>query len=371
MTDDKENVKGTQLRVAIVGGGLAGIAVASVLSNYPNQFSIQVYEQQSKEGSQGYCISLRQLGVDALIEMGFKNLFRGVMKKLGNEVDCDLVFTQEDGRVYAVGKNWMRIEVDGEHYDAHVDRNLLRNALLETIANSSCCTVVFESGFQSYEEDNNHTAIKLKFENGTTQECDILIGCDGVRSKVRYQRCPILTPRFLNVWTTSGSLLLSSTVKNTSFTSSTIGNGEGPIASRSLHSTSRMSGRFGVSFIAYCYDRDGNKYLFWSCSMPADFASEHKVSEDDGMRQSVSVKLKKNPWTEVSVWKLVQVVKLAFDVQEIQDLIMRTQKRDFFATGLVESVNPSILKMNPMFTDNALGRGNQMTNTLVTLIGVK
>lgn len=66
-----------------------------------------------------------------------------------------------------------------------VSRWLLRNALLH----KSGRFVKFGKTFQRYEQLPNG-AVNVHFEDGTVEECDFLVGADGVGSKVRNQLLP-------------------------------------------------------------------------------------------------------------------------------------------------------------------------------------
>lgn len=66
-----------------------------------------------------------------------------------------------------------------------VSRWPLRKALLYDYENF----VKFGKTFHRYERLRSN-AIKIHFEDGTTEECDVLIGADGAGSRVRKQLIP-------------------------------------------------------------------------------------------------------------------------------------------------------------------------------------
>jgi 2-polyprenyl-6-methoxyphenol hydroxylase-like FAD-dependent oxidoreductase len=66
-----------------------------------------------------------------------------------------------------------------------VSRWLLRNALLH----KSDRFVKFGKTFQRYEKLPDG-AVKIFFEDGSVAECDLLVGADGIGSKVRNQLLP-------------------------------------------------------------------------------------------------------------------------------------------------------------------------------------
>lgn len=84
-----------------------------------------------------------------------------------------------------------------KHYSA--SRITLRQVLLDGL------DVRFGKRFERYEQGDD---IKLHFEDGTTASCDVLVGADGIRSRVREQYLPHAGTEKIGVTAIAGKLYL-------------------------------------------------------------------------------------------------------------------------------------------------------------------
>ena len=172
-------------RVAVVGAGLGGLTVAGFLQRVG--FTVRLFEQApafSRIGA-GIILSanvtkaLRRLGLeDRLIAAGIKS-------------------QQYISRAWDSGATMYEIIFDAaseRHYGGpyvHIHRGDLHNVLEHGVAPS---TIAFDHQLVGLDETRD--AVRLTFANGTTTGADIVIGADGIRSKVREFLIDAQPPRF-------------------------------------------------------------------------------------------------------------------------------------------------------------------------------
>jgi 6-hydroxynicotinate 3-monooxygenase len=161
-------------RIGVVGAGLGGLTAAGFLQRAG--FTVKVYEQApafSRIGA-GIILSanvtkvLRRLGLeDGLIAAGIKS--RSYVSRAWDtgEIMAEFLFDAASERHY------------GGPY-VHIHRGDLHAVLERGVAPG---TIAFD--YQLVDLKENGGSMRLVFANGATAEADIVIGADGVRSKVR------------------------------------------------------------------------------------------------------------------------------------------------------------------------------------------
>ena len=173
-------------RIAVVGAGLGGMTVTGFLQR--TGFDVTIYEQApafSRIGA-GIILSsnvtkvLRRLGIEPLlIEKGIK-------------ADCYI------SRAWDTGETMYEIWFDeasearfgGPYVNIH--RGDLHHVLGQALKPG---TVAFNHRLIALDETSN--AIQLTFKDGRTVEADVVIGADGVHSKVRHSLLGPEPPRFI------------------------------------------------------------------------------------------------------------------------------------------------------------------------------
>jgi 6-hydroxynicotinate 3-monooxygenase len=173
-------------RIAIVGAGLGGLTVAGFLQRAG--FEVPVFEQApafSRIGA-GIILSanvmkvLRRLGIErSLVETGIKP-------------------EAYISRAWDTGETLYKIVFDvasEEHFGGpylNVHRGDLHAVLDRVVTHGS---IAFNHHLVGLEETSS--AIRLIFDNGVTAEADIVIGADGINSKVREFLLDTEPPRFV------------------------------------------------------------------------------------------------------------------------------------------------------------------------------
>ncbi len=161
-------------RIAVVGAGLGGLTAAGFLQRAG--FAVKIYEQAptfSRIGA-GIILSanatkvLRRLGIeDALIAAGIKPHCYISRAWDTGETIYEIVFDAESEERFG-----------GTYLNIH--RGDLHGVLEQGVTPG---TIAFNHSLVGLEETS--ASMRLVFENGTTTEADIVIGADGIRSKVR------------------------------------------------------------------------------------------------------------------------------------------------------------------------------------------
>ncbi|KAI1088773.1 FAD/NAD(P)-binding domain-containing protein [Rostrohypoxylon terebratum] len=175
------------LSVAIVGGGIVGIILA--LGLIDRGARVNVYERAS---------DLNEIGAG----IAFTGVTRECMAKLSSSVVESLKRVANEN-LLAYDNYW-----DGYHngsihsepseasllFQLPNDKmawwSCLRSHFLDDLAQALPSNIIhFDKELVSYEESDSESSapVTLSFADSTTATCDILIGCDGIRSRVRQQ----------------------------------------------------------------------------------------------------------------------------------------------------------------------------------------
>ncbi|KAL4886170.1 hypothetical protein BJY04DRAFT_213702 [Aspergillus karnatakaensis] len=188
------------LRVLIAGAGIAGLATAISLTRIaglPN-LDIQLYEKAPELLEIGASIALSPNGMRTLEKLG-----------VHNALDDDVGFRGPSG-IPQIFRHWKTNQVvsvdthrdvpDPRHHTTRFHRGHLHSALLEHVPRES-----IHLGKKLVCAETDDKGVTLRFEDGTTARGDILIGADGLKSKVRQSFIPDYTLRF------SGKVYMRST----------------------------------------------------------------------------------------------------------------------------------------------------------------
>lgn len=212
------------ISVAIVGGGIGGVALAAALQH--RNIPCNIYERDThfEERKQGYGLTMQQ-GARALRALGFFSLTdddgadesdqlvnkseeeQGVKPTRFGIHSTRHIVHKPDGTV--VGEWGMKVwggrfEKNGKKHakrqNAHISRQNLRSLLMEMLRPD---TIQWGYKFVAYETDRPEddgggisNTLKLKFrqrglggeDQDVSTNATILVGCDGLRSAVRSQK---------------------------------------------------------------------------------------------------------------------------------------------------------------------------------------
>lgn len=168
------------IRIAISGGGLAGASLIHALLKHPH-LDAHIFESASSFKEKGVAVGIARNALTALDLIGpsaAESLKRagavpqqGVLFKLGDGPDQGSLIAEADAK--AEGRRLTSIVQRADFL-----RELLANVPKERMhAGKKLVTVERPAGAEG--------PITLHFTDGTTYECDILVGADGIHSRVR------------------------------------------------------------------------------------------------------------------------------------------------------------------------------------------
>lgn len=176
-TADKENFP----HVAIIGGGIGGIALAVACLHRKIPFTLFERDSSFDDRSQGYGLTLQQAS-KAIEGFGIFSLEAGVISTR------HLVHTTEGKVIGEWGmRKWMQSEAktSPKHSNVQIARQSLRLALLEQLGGPDAVQWGHQLiDFNKCEDES----VALNFQvDGKMKSCkaDLVVGADGIRSSVR------------------------------------------------------------------------------------------------------------------------------------------------------------------------------------------
>jgi salicylate hydroxylase len=165
------------MKIAIVGAGLGGLTAA--LSFIKRGFDVTVFEQASE---------LKELG--AGVQLGPNAV--GVLYYLGLEKILSQYTTPTEGknvRLWNTGQRWplfdlgtLAIELYGFPY-LTMHRADLQKILQQEVLRLKPGAIVLNAKVKSATQ--NGPRVGIEFDSGSRNECDLLVGADGVHSAIR------------------------------------------------------------------------------------------------------------------------------------------------------------------------------------------
>jgi salicylate hydroxylase len=177
--------------VAIVGGGIGGLTAALALIR--EGIDVEVYEQAPELKELGAGVQISSNGTRVLYALGL----RAACEKAGVNV------AGKEIRLWSTGQTWKLFDLGAisvERYgfpytmfhrgDLHAMLlDAIRREKLDAIKLSRKCTAVTENG----------DMVTMTFENGETASAPLVVGADGVQSRVRLATFGADKPEFTGI----------------------------------------------------------------------------------------------------------------------------------------------------------------------------
>ncbi|OTA55508.1 FAD/NAD(P)-binding domain-containing protein [Hypoxylon sp. EC38] len=194
------------IRIAISGGGLAGASLIQALLKYPH-LDVHIFESAAAFKESGMAIGIARNALDALELIGPSAL--QCLERAGAVPMRGVRFMLAQGGNQNQGS--LIDEADGEAQGKRITSIVHRAAFLQELL-----AVVPEERMHASkkldrierrdddDDDDDDGCIVLYLADGTTHECDILIGADGIHSIVRKiilgEDDPAASPRNTGTW---------------------------------------------------------------------------------------------------------------------------------------------------------------------------
>ncbi|MFC4533189.1 FAD-dependent oxidoreductase [Sphaerisporangium dianthi] len=170
--------------VLIVGGGLGGLCAAHGLR--AAGIGVTVFERDPSldHRPQGYRIHLDSRGAGALRECLPDPLYELFTATSGQPSKRVTIVDERLRELHAVEFDGVSADGDPARFSASVDRMTLRQILMAGLDD----VVRFGAEFTRYERDGDR--VRARFADGTSAVGDLLVGADGIGSRVRRELLP-------------------------------------------------------------------------------------------------------------------------------------------------------------------------------------
>ncbi|MCJ1360449.1 MAG: hypothetical protein MMC33_010454 [Icmadophila ericetorum] len=177
-------------KVLIVGAGLGGLVLAQALRRYGISFEIFERDHDQLSRSQGWAILLQWI---------LKDLITSVRRDMPPlepvcvtyNIDMDTEFKFYDASPMKLIRRVVGRDAEGNLTSIRANRALFRDWL------STHLDIKWNKHFNRYEEAAD--GVTIHFDDGSSATGDILVGADGVHSKVRTQLLAPTPPKLSSV----------------------------------------------------------------------------------------------------------------------------------------------------------------------------
>lgn len=175
----KEAPKGKRLSIGIVGGGIGGVALAIGLSR-DKSLEVNLFEAAAKFSEIGAGVSFGPNAVRSISLLGLEEPYTRIADKSPQPFE-DVWF--EWRRWHDEG--YLAASIAPGCGQSSVHRADFLDALVQCLPEG-----IAHFGKRCAAVRQDPEGVTVDFEDGTTFQCDILIGCDGIKSAVRRHVLP-------------------------------------------------------------------------------------------------------------------------------------------------------------------------------------
>lgn len=189
---------GNKIKVAVIGGGIAGLALTTQLVKYPH-LEVNLYEAAPQFSEIGAGISFGANAVKAIHLLGLGEQYQSIADQV-NAPYTDIWFQWRNGYT----DEYLSASIAPQVGQSSVHRADFLDALIPLVPEKN---VHFNKRVEKIEASDEH--VSITFVDGQMVDCDYLIGCDGIHSVVRnhvlesHHYNPV-NPEFSGTWAYRG-----------------------------------------------------------------------------------------------------------------------------------------------------------------------
>jgi len=162
------------MKVAVIGGGIGGLSAALQLLRAG--IDVHVYEQAEQIGEIGAGIQISPNASRLLLRLGLK----GAMDSVGIRPRAVHQRRWDDGRTLQFAPLGPEIEASFGAPYYHFHRGDLAKLLADALPGER-----LRVGHKLIGLEQRRESVTARFENGATADADVLVGADGIHSRVR------------------------------------------------------------------------------------------------------------------------------------------------------------------------------------------
>ncbi|WP_433800391.1 FAD-dependent oxidoreductase [Actinomycetospora sp. CA-084318] len=176
------------LRVLVIGAGTGGMCLAHGLRRAGIDVAVHERDRTRTSGLHGYRVGISPNGARALRACLSPELFATFVATTAAPYERLGMYTEQFRELVSIGLNEVPHAGDGpEDREYNVSRVTLRQVLFTGMED----VISFGRRFTHYEQHADR--VVAHFDDGSTDEGDLLVGADGANSRVRRQYLPHAT----------------------------------------------------------------------------------------------------------------------------------------------------------------------------------
>jgi salicylate hydroxylase len=177
-----------ETNIVLIGAGIGGLTAALALQG--RGFKVQVFEQAPQLGEVGAGLTLSPNATHALESVGLGALLAQTASRPARQA----VLHYRTGEVLV---DLERGDLPKQQYGAdyyQIHRADLHGMLADAVRANDPQAIHLGHAFMGLSQ--TESAVNVSFANGRTETCDVVIGCDGIKSEVRAALWGKVAPRF-------------------------------------------------------------------------------------------------------------------------------------------------------------------------------